>query len=146
MKIMKLLSGLSFYSYIAALFVLGLAGVFMPEYELQTLYQLNLKEVNPDSAAVTTFLHQYRFLKVLAVGFGMFAFLFRKEIFTSRTFNYLFLGILFGAATGRVISILIDGRPHWMLISFTVSEFIFGLIILAYSKTTLKRVNEFSPN
>ncbi len=136
---MKFLGLLSFYSYVAALLALGLFGVFFPEFELKTLYQVDLETMGLDRPSLIVTLHQYRFLKVIVVGFGIWAVVFRKEIFASATFNYVFLGILFSAALGRTLSMILDGKPHWLLINFTISEFAFGLLIFAYSRTALEK-------
>jgi hypothetical protein len=35
---------------------------------------------------------------------------------------------MFGLATGRVMSLLLDGVPHWLLIVYLVLELAFGLV------------------
>jgi hypothetical protein len=137
-------SGLaSFCAYLAALLVLGVAGVVAPEQELHLLYRLELTDLSPGARVVL--LHQYRFLKAIVVGFGVFAAVFHKQIFSSAVFNRVFLAILFGGAMARTLSIIIDGRPQWGLVSFTVLEYIFGLLIFAYSRSTLKNPKEERP-
>jgi hypothetical protein len=133
-RFLKIAGVVSFYSYLAALFVLGLAGVLMPERELDMLYDLSLEAPQPAAAAAASLPHQYRFLKSFVVGFGVFALLFRREILRPSVYNKLFLSVLFGAAAVRVLSILWDGRPHPFLINFTISELVFGAFILAASR------------
>ena len=35
---------------------------------------------------------------------------------------------MFGLAAGRVLSLLLDGVPHWLLIVYLVLELAFGLV------------------
>lgn len=142
-SLLKWLGLLSFYGYIAALFILGIAGLAVPGWELRILYQLDLSALGLASGAKAILLHQYRFLKAIAVGYGLFALVFRREIFRSAVFNRVFLAILFGGAAGRTLSLIIDGRAHWGLVSFTVSEYIFGVLIFAYSRSTLERLGRW---
>jgi len=124
---LRLLGLISFWSYLASLVVLGLFGLLAPGLELGTLYDLRLDSLDPEAQA--TLLHQYRFLKVFVLGIAAFAWIFRRQIFEQTLYKGLFLAVLFGAAGARLLSLLADGEPHRLLISFTASEFVFGILI-----------------
>lgn len=131
-KTLRLLGWVAFWSYVAALFALGAFGILAPDVELALMYDVSLEELEPFRTA--TILHQYRFLKVFVLGVGVLAVMFRHRILAPGQANALFLGLLFGAAGARVLSIFLDGAPHARLIPFTVSEFVMGLLILIASR------------
>lgn len=141
MHVLKQANAIAFYSY--ALFLVtagGLAGLFAPrwgplEFEVfaRAIFPADL---TPEVMASA--LNQYRFMKSMEFGFGVFALVFRKEIYTDRKFNRFFLAIVFLGAAMRVLSILVDGRPHGAYIFFAILEFTIGAIIFAHSRTTLR--------
>jgi Domain of unknown function (DUF4345) len=136
----RLANWVAFYAY--ALFLVlagGLAGLFVPEwgpldFEVYARVVFRLDLPAQDMASV---LNQYRFMKSTEFGFGLFALLFRREIYTSRKFNRFFLGILFLGAAIRALSLAVDGTPHPAYIFFIGLEATIGLVILAYSRRTL---------
>lgn len=120
----------SFYSYVGALLALGLFGALWPQLELRALYQTDL------GAESGVLLHQYRFLKFIAVGAGIYGVVFRREIFESPRFGLVFLTFLFGGVAGRLLAIAAAGGAHPLLVTFAVSEAVFGACILLYARTT----------
>jgi hypothetical protein len=137
---LRLANAVAFYGY--ALFLVsagGLAGLFVPEwgpldFEVYARVVFRLDLPAEDMASVV---NQYRFMKSTEFGFGLFALLFRREIYTSRKVNRFFLGIVFLGAAIRALSLAIDGTPHPAYIFFTGLEATIGLVILAYSRRTL---------
>jgi len=79
------------------------------------------------------------FLKAYVLGFAAFAIVFRREIFEARVYNRLFLTTLFLSAGGRLLTVLVNGKPNSVLIFYMITEFTFGFCILAYSRITLAR-------
>lgn len=136
LSISKWIAMISFYSYLAALFILGLFGLLFPADELQILYDLRFDTW--DGEHLATFFHQYRFLKGFVLGFAVFSLVFRREIFQQRLYNAIFLITLFTAAGARVLSLLTDGQPTSVLIPLTISEFFFGFSILIYSRILMR--------
>lgn len=130
LSLLRILALISFYGYVAALFVLGAAGLLAPVQELDAMYQVRLDGA-ADPADIVI-LHQYRFLKGLVLGFGIYCLAFRREILAGGPHSRIFLATLFLGVCGRLASAGLDGRPPARLISFTFSEVIFGLLILAY--------------
>lgn len=127
-RVLRGLGWIAFWSYVAALFVLGTFGVVAPGLELASLYDLSLAPLADAEAA--SVLHQVRFLKVFVLGIGVLAVMFRHEILRPGLAHRLFVGFLFAAAGARLLSIQLDGMPHPRLVSFTVSELVMGLLIL----------------
>jgi hypothetical protein len=64
--------------------------------------------------------------------------MFRKNIFESRPFNNLFLGIMFFGVAARIVSIVLDGQPLPMFYAFLIFELIGGVVIYLYTRRTLR--------
>lgn len=133
---MKTIATVLFYGWSGALLVLGAAGIFTGRWELATIFNVDLALLGQKGTA--TLLNQYRFLKAVEFGFGLFCFVFTREIFTVRIFNRLFLGIVFLGSIARALSMLVEGMPHWALTGITVLEFATGFAFAAYTRKTLR--------
>lgn len=134
---MKLLAYLLFYGYVILLIVAGAWGVFFARFDHQLLFHLDLHALAPVTA--TSMVSQYRFLRALEFGFGMFSIIYRHEIFTSRAFNRLFLATMAFGVAARIISLIFDGRPFPIFYFFLASEFAGIILIYVYSRRTLER-------
>jgi len=42
---------------------------------------------------------------------------------------------MFGLAAGRIMSLVLDGMPHWLLFAYLLAELAFGAIGLRMLKT-----------
>ena len=80
---------------------------------------------------------QYRFLRAIECGFGLFAFLWRHEIFTQQPFNRLFLATMVLGVVARIISLAVEGRPRPVFYFFLGSEAVGAILIFAYTRGTL---------
>jgi len=52
---------------------------------------------------------------------------------------------MFGLAAGRILSLIIDGMPHWLLAVYLVLELVFGvlgILLIKNGKSQFKVVNE----
>jgi hypothetical protein len=134
---MTRLNYLLFYGWSGALLVLGGLGVFTGAWELKSIFQIDLAGMGREATA--NLLNQYRFLKAIEFGFGLFCFMFRREIFRSLVFNRLFVSIVFLGAAARALSIAVEGWPHWGFVGITVLEFLTGFVVWAYSRRTVER-------
>ncbi len=140
MQILKRTNDVAFYSYAWFLVTAGgILGLFVPrwgplDFEVYARAVFRAPFTPEEMASA---LNQYRFMKSVEFGFGLFALLFRREIYTQPKFNRFFLGIVFLGASMRVLSILVDGRPHGAYLFFAAIEFGIGAIIFAYSRRTL---------
>lgn len=109
------------------LFFVGLYGIFHAPWELHTIFDLD-----PAAAGhASTLLSQYRFLKAVEGGFGLFCLWQRREILDGGPASVIFLaGCGFGVFA-RTWSWAVDGRPASMFIVFLVLEAItFALVWL----------------
>jgi uncharacterized protein DUF4345 len=137
----------AFFSYATFLIVSGgVLGLLVPRWGPLDfeVYARAIFRLDVSSEVMASTLNQYRFMKSAEFGFGLFAVLFRREIFTIPRFNYFFLGILFLGAFERGLSMLVDGRPHGAYIGFAIAETVIGLVILLHSRRTLARAGEGS--
>lgn len=133
---MKMLNYVFFYGWSGALLLLGGLGIFTGSWDLGTVFRIDLESMSQE--AVANLLNQYRFLKAIEFGFGLFCFLFRREIFTIPTFNRLFISVVFLGAAARALSIVMEGWPHWGFIGITILEFMTFIIVTIYSRYTLE--------
>ena len=138
-NLFKWLNALAFYGY--ALFLVtagGLLGLVAPTFAPMafeayggTFFQLDLPSETMNSA-----LNQFRFMKSLEFGLGVYAFLFRKEIFTVRKHTLYFVGITMLSALSRGLSLLLDGMPHPAYLAFMAVEFSVAVIVFLYARHT----------
>jgi hypothetical protein len=134
---MRILSNILFYGWAGALLVLGGLGVFTGRWELSSIFRIDLDGMGHEAKA--NLLNQYRFLKAIEFGFGLFCFAFRQEIFRVRLFNRLFLSIVFLGAAARALAIALEGWPHWAFILVTILEFATFFAVGLYTRKTLER-------
>ena len=133
---MKFLAYFFFYTYVGLVLLAGIWGAFFgARLDQELLFNFDISQVNPTTAA--SILTQYRFLRLLEFGFGLFAILFRKEIFSITTFNYLFTGVMFLGAQVRLLSYFADGPPLWVFYFFAAYEFVGVLLIFFYTRNKL---------
>ncbi len=93
---------------------------FMPEKTLTPLYGFSVDNVNLK--------HIMR--AVMGLYFGQIVFwslgIRKKEL--RKPAMYCLVVFMLGLAGGRILSILLDGIPHWLLIVYLVLELTIGLI------------------
>ena len=81
---MKFLSYFFFYTYIGLVLLAGFLGAFLfPSMDFPYLMEMDLSNL-PEHSKVNL-LSQYRFLRALELGFGLFSIVFIKEIFRRAT-------------------------------------------------------------
>ena len=136
---MKFLSFFFFYTYIGLVIIAGFWGAFInPYFDFKQLFQLDpfsLQEFSRVNA-----LSQYRFLRALELGFGLFSILFVKKIFSERSFNLLFIIIMGSGVLARIISWQVDGRPSSLFMFFMFYELIGLIFIFIYT------INKVAPH
>ncbi len=125
---MNWLSLFFFYTYIGLVIIAGFWGAFInPYFDFKLLFQLDPYTL--DDHARINLLSQYRFLRALELGFGLFAILFVKKIFSEKKFNILFLVIMGSGILARLTSWMADGIPNGFSMLFMYYE-LAGLIII----------------
>lgn len=136
---MKQLSYFFFYTYIGLVLLAGFWGAFIyPRFEFKLMLELDPGSL-ADHARINL-LSQYRFLRALEFGFGLFSIVYVKEIFSIRSFNVLFLIIMTSGILARVVSWVFDGTPNYFAQFFMFYELL-GLIIISMHTTTARGAN-----
>ena len=129
---MAFLNYFFFYTYIGLVVLAGIWGAFaFPHLDFSYLFSLDLDTL-PEYTRVNL-LSQYRFLRALELGYGLFALCFLKEIFSIRKFNLLFLAIMGFGILARIISWFVEGTPSGIFVFFLSYEALGWGIILLYS-------------
>ena len=134
-RILKFLGLLCFYSYIFLLVTWGLLGFVDPGYELTKSYQIKLDGL--DQQGLNSLFDHIRFLKAFVLGIAAFGITFRRQIFEVRAYNRILQGTLFLCASGRLLTMLVNGRPCSAQIGFMYTEYFFFICIFAYARNTL---------
>ena len=130
---MKILSYFFFYTYIGLILLAGFWGAFLGAgVDQHWILQLNIESLPERTQA--NVLSQYRFLRAMELGYGLFAILLRKEIFSVKRFNWLFLIIMLAGVLARIVSLIDDGSPHWIFYFFMIYEAVGVLFIYAYTR------------
>lgn len=108
---MNWMSHFFFYTYIGLVLVAGFWGAFInPYFDFDLLFSFDPHTLN-DHVRINL-LSQYRFLRALELGFGLFSILFVSKIFNEKTFNILFLIIMGSGIMARIMSWIVDGTPN----------------------------------
>jgi uncharacterized protein DUF4345 len=134
---MKTFTYVLFYGYIVTLILAGAWGVFFATLDHRLLFHLDVRLLARVPAA--SLVSQYRFMRAIECGFGMFSVIYHREIFTVRAFNRLFLGTMAFGVAARFVSFILDGRPFPVFYVFLAWELIGIVFIYVYSRGTLER-------
>jgi len=130
---MQLANYFFYYCYVGLLIVAGFWGAFInPEFDFRLLFNLDTDTLT-DYQRINL-LSQYRFLRAIELGFGIFAILFVKSIFSKKKFNRLFIFIMSAGVLSRIVSIVLDGNPNWLMLFFLGFELVGVLVIYFYSR------------
>lgn len=133
---MKWISYFFFYTYIGLVIIAGFWGAFInPYFDFKALFDLETSTLNEYQRI--NILSQYRFLRAIELGFGIFAVLFVKNIFSDHKFNLLFLLIMASGILARLVSWSVDGMPSFLMLFFMIYELIGLLIIIVYSRNKI---------
>lgn len=137
---MKIVAYFFFYCYIGLVLLAGFWGAFIgADFDQQLLFNLDTQNL-ADSTRIDL-LSQYRFLRALEFGFGLFAILFRQEIFSVKKFNVLFLAIMGSGVLARAVSIIVDGSPSALTYFFWIFELIGVILIYFYSSKRIRNAS-----
>ena len=134
---MNWLSYFFFYTYVGLVVIAGFWGAFInPYFDFKQLFQLNPSSLS-DYSRINA-LSQYRFLRALELGFGLFSLLFAKQIFEEKVFNRLFLVIMGLGVFARIVSWIVDGTPSILFLFFLMYELTGLIIIYAYTNKIIR--------
>lgn len=123
-----------FYGYVLLLVVAGAWGALFAPVDFDLLLGFDLPA--GDDLARANVLSQYRFLRAIELSVGVIILVYRREVFSTRRYNRLFLMVLGAGILGRVISLVVDGTPSPIFFFFIVSELAALVAIYAHTRRT----------
>ena len=133
---MKALSYILFFTYVGLVVIAGFWGAFVnPYFDHRFLFDIQLYKL-PDYQMINL-VSQYRFLRALELGYGIFSLVFFKEIFQYKIYNHLYLGIMFLGVLARFFSILVEGTPSHLFLFFFGYELLGVVVIFFYTRGRL---------
>jgi hypothetical protein len=124
-----------FFVYVALLIVAGAWGMVGARVDMWVLLRLHLNDL-PDRTAANL-LSQYRFLRAIELGFGLFAFTHRRQIYRLRSYNRLFLSVMAAGVAARLLSLALDGPTSWWMYVFLGWELVGVVLIFLATRSGL---------
>ena len=124
-----------FFGYVATLIVAGAWGIFGARLDMPWLLRVHLHDL--PHRAQANLLSQYRFLRAIELGFGLFALRYWREIFKLRSYNTIFLAAMGCGVAARLISLGADGWPSFWMYTFLAWELAGVVAIFAYTRPRL---------
>jgi Domain of unknown function (DUF4345) len=122
------------FVYSTALVVVGAVGIFTPHWEFPTLYGIDPSGWSHDSQA--NLLNQYRFLKAVELGAGLFCFANRPSILDGGRASLLFLSFVGLGVFARALAWIADGRPSALFIGFLLFEVLLFVVVALHLRTS----------
>ncbi|MCY1035925.1 DUF4345 domain-containing protein [Corallococcus sp. BB11-1] len=118
----------------------GLLGLLIPRWGPLPfeVYARGVFDADLPEQVLASALNQYRYMKSMEFGFGVFSVCFRDFIYTDRRFNRFFLGIIFLGAAERALSVVLDGMPRPFYVAAIFIELSVGLIVFISTRRTLR--------
>lgn len=113
---LRSLAWVLFYGYVLLLIAAGAWGIVGARTDMRLLLDVPVEALPPRARA--DLLSQYRFLRAMELGFGLFALRFRREIFGTGVHNTLFLVGMGAGVAARLWSLAADGRPGVPMLLF----------------------------
>jgi hypothetical protein len=121
-----------YYGYTGLVIIAGFWGAFInPSFDYRLLFDFDTQTL-PDFQRINM-MSQYRFLRAIELGFGIFSILFVKTIFSEKKFNRFFILTMSAGVLSRITSIVVDGCPSFLMYFFLGFELIGVLVIYFYS-------------
>ena len=122
-----------YYAYVGLVIIAGFWGAFVnPYFDYHLLFNFDMHTL-ADFQRINI-MSQYRFLRAIELGFGIFSILFVKNIFSEMKFNRLFIFIMSAGVLSRITSIMIDGSPSGLMYFFLGFEMVGLTVIYFYSR------------
>jgi len=132
-----------FFAYVATLIAAGAWGVVGARVDMWLLLRLHLDDVGPRAAA--NLLSQYRFLRAIELGFGLFALLHWREIYRVRHYNRLFLSVMACGIGARLLGLAVDGRPSPSMYAFLGYELVAIVLIFLATRRAVAEPSLAAP-
>jgi hypothetical protein len=123
-----------FAGYVGLVVVAGAWGAFGPaRLDHRWLFDLDVGELEP--ATETGLLSQYRFLRAIELGFGLYAIRYWRQIFADSRFGRPFLVVMTLGVLARVGGWIWDGRPSPLFLFFLATEALGAATIWLVART-----------
>lgn len=110
------------------LFPIALSYGLMPQKSLRYLYDISVSDTNT--------IHIFRAVMSLYFSLILFWIIGVFKIQLRQAALYSLIVFMLGLAAGRILSIIIDGIPHWLLIVYLILEISFGTLGILLAKKT----------
>ena len=124
-----------FFVYVALLVVAGAWGIVGARVDMRVLLRLDLAPL--PARATANLLGQYRFLRAIELGFGVFALTNWRRIYSVRSYNRLFLSVMAAGVAARLVSLALDGTPSWWMFVFLGWELVGVALIFTATRSGL---------
>lgn len=138
------IDALAFYGYAWYLIIPGgILGLLVPRWgplAFEVFARGIFDSGLPDSVLASA-LNQYRYMKSMELGFGLFALFFRNSIYSERRFNRFYLFVVFLGAAERALSVLVDGAPRPFYVAAIFLELAVGVVVFISTRRTLREVH-----
>ena len=121
-----------FFGYVLTLVVAGAWGVVGATVDMHLLLRLHLGDL--PHRAQANLLSQYRFLRAIELGFGLFALRYWRQIFSLRSYNRIFLAVMACGVAARLLSLAADGLPSFWMYIFLGYELVGLTLIVVYTR------------
>jgi hypothetical protein len=118
------------FLYSTALVVVGTVGIFTPHWEFPTLFGIDPSGFSHDSQA--NLLNQYRFLKAVELGAGLFCFANRPSTLDGGRGSLLFLALVSAGIFARTLAWITDGRPSALFVGFLLFEVLLFVVFVLH--------------
>jgi hypothetical protein len=131
---------LLFYGYVLLLVVAGLWGAVFAVRDVRLLSGFDPGRLPVEQSAAL--LSQYRFLRAIELGFGIFALVYRKQVFEVRAVNLAFLTVMGLGIAARVLGFVLDGSPSALMVFFAAYEAVAIVSIFLATRSARSRASE----
>jgi hypothetical protein len=121
-----------FFGYAGLLALAGGWGAVGARVDMPLLLDVDLDDLSASGEA--NLLAQYRFLRVVELGFGLAALVYWRRIFARGAFNAWFLAIMGAGVAARLLSLVVDGVPSAAMLAFLAWELVGVVVIFAYTR------------
>ena len=92
----------------------------IPQKSLSYLFEITVSDPNS--------IHIFRAVMGLYLALIIFWLIGAFKVQVRQPALYSLIVFMFGLAAGRILSLIIDGMPHWLLAVYLVLELVFGVL------------------
>ena len=102
----------------------------IPQKSLSYLFDITVSDPNS--------IHIFRAVMGLYLALIIFWLIGAFKVQVRQAALYSLIVFMFGLAAGRILSLIIDGMPHWLLALYLVLELVFGVLAILLIKKSDK--------